>query len=188
MAQISYDMKIVRMLLNERIHPRAIAKKLKTNHMTITRALSKLLKKNVVDFIQQGKNKSFFLKDTVEAKGFIFMSEYYALINILEKYPALRKIIDKIQKDKRIKMAIIFGSFAKSVAKKDSDIDIFIETDDINLKKGYSLINSKLSIKIGKLNKDNLLAKEIEKNHAIIKGVESYYKSFFEEASQGKET
>lgn len=183
MAQISYNMEIVRILLKERIHPRAIAKKLNTNHMTITRTLNSLLKENVVDFVKQGKNKSFFLKNTIEAKSYIFMSEQYVLIKTLKKYPNLRKIIEKIQKDKRIKLAIIFGSFAKGIAKKGSDVDIYLETNDIKLKKEYSLLDSKLSIKIGKLNKDNLLVKEIEKNHVIIKWVESYHKSFFEKTS-----
>jgi hypothetical protein len=35
--------------------------------------------------------------------------------------------------------------------------------------------NSKLSIKIGLYNKKNLLIKEIENSHIIIKGVEEFY-------------
>ena len=42
----------------------------------------------------------------------------------------------------------------------------------------WKKINSRLSIKIGKYNKDNLLIKEIEKNHVIIKGVEIFYEKY----------
>ena len=92
-------------------------------------------------------------------------------------------IIEKIQNDKRIRLAILFGSYAKGLAKKDSDIDIFIETNNKKIKDDISLIDSKLSIKIGKYNKSNLLIKEIEKNHVIIKGGEYYYErnQFFKE-------
>ncbi len=72
-------------------------------------------------------------------------------------------------------MAILFGSYAKLIAKKQSDIDLYIDTDDKKIKKDVELINTKLSVKIGRYDKDNLLIKEIEKNHVIIKGVELFY-------------
>ena len=59
-----------------------------------------------------------------------------------------------------------------------SDIDIFVETEKREIKKELELINSRLSIKIGKYDKKNLLIKEIEKNHVIIKGGELFYEKF----------
>ncbi len=72
-------------------------------------------------------------------------------------------------------MAIIFGSYAKELAHKDSDIDIYLETENRKIKKDIENLNSKLSVKIGKYDKNNLLIKEIKKDHIIIKGVEKYY-------------
>ena len=72
-------------------------------------------------------------------------------------------------------MAIIFGSYAKGLAHKDSDIDVYIETTNLQLKKDIEQLNTKLSVKIGKYNSTNILIQEIEKNHVIIKGVEQYY-------------
>ncbi len=175
MSQISYKLEIVRELMQGRIHIRGLASRLRINAMMISRKMNELVKENVVDFMAEGKNKSFFLKDTIEARENCYLSEKYALLMTLEKYPNLRKLIDRIQKDNRIKLALLFGSYAKGIAKKDSDIDIFIETENTEIKKEYNLIDSKLSVKIGNLNKDNLLVKEIEKNHIIIKGVEDYY-------------
>lgn len=175
MSQINYNMEIVRKLLKSKIHIRGLAKELNTNAMMISRKLKDLFKGNIVDFAAEGKNKIFFLKDTIEAKSSMLMAENYALLRTLNQYPGLRGIIEKIQNDKRVKVAVLFGSYAKGTAKKDSDIDVYIKSSDLSLKRELSLIDSKLSIKIGNLNKDNYLVKEIKKNHVIIKGAGEYY-------------
>ena len=88
-----------------------------------------------MDYEVEGKNKTYFLKRSTEAKAYIFMVENYKLVQIIKKYPNLRSVFEKIQQDSRIKLAILFGSYAKGTAKPDSDIDIFIETNDRKIKK-----------------------------------------------------
>ncbi len=175
MEQEDYKLEIIGELLKEENHIRGIAKKLNINHMTILRKIKELEKENVLDYKEEGKNKKYFLKNTVEAKNYIFISENYKLNQILERYPHLREIIEKIQKDSRIKLAVLFGSYAKGIAKDKSDIDVYIETKSFSLKKELSLLNSRLSIKIGEYDKESLLIKEINKNHVVIKGVELFY-------------
>lgn len=175
MEQKDYKLEAVSLLLKESNHVRGIAKALNTNHMIISRKTRELEKGNVVDFNQEGKNKKYFIKETAEARAYALMAEQYKLLKALSSYPQLRAVIEKIQKDKRIGLAILFGSYAKSLANKNSDIDIYIETKNKNIKKELSLIDTKLSIKIGSYSKDSDLIKEIEKNHVIIKGVERYY-------------
>jgi len=175
MEQKSYKLEIINILLKENSYVREIAKKLNINHMMIVRKIKELSKENVVDFTQEGKNQTYFLKKTAESKVYIFITEQYNLLQTIAKYPGLRNLIEKIQGDKKIKLAILFGSYAKGLAGKDSDIDVFIETKNKNLKKELALIDSKLSIKIGTYNKENNLIKEIDKNHVIIKGIEYYY-------------
>ncbi len=175
MEQKSYKLEIINALLKRNNHARAIAKHLNTNHMNIVRKIKELSKDNVVDFRQEGKNKTYFLKKTAEAKVYILMAEHYKLIKILQDYPQLRAIIERIQKDKRINLAILFGSYTTGLAKKDSDIDLYIETKNIKIKKELSMLDSKLSIKIGKYDRETDLIKEIEKNHVIIKGTGEYY-------------
>ena len=172
MEQKNYKLEIVSLLLREENHIRGLAEILNTNHMTVLRKVKELQKENVVDFCQKGRNKTFFLKKTAEARAYAHMAEHYKLINVLNKYPSLRSIIDKIQKNKKIELAILFGSYAKGLAAKDSDIDIYICTADRKLKNELSMADSKLSIKIGKYDRQDNLIKEIEKNHVIIKGVE----------------
>ncbi len=103
------------------------------------------------------------------------MSENYTLLKVLAKYPTLRSIVEKIQKNKKIKLAILFGSYAKGLAKQESDVDVYIETGNKKMKEELELVDYRLSIKTGKFSADNLLIKEIIKNHIILKGTEDYY-------------
>ncbi|MDD5087042.1 MAG: nucleotidyltransferase domain-containing protein [Candidatus Nanoarchaeia archaeon] len=182
MEQKNYKLEIINVLLKEKSHIRKIANKLNINHMMIVRKIKHLSNENVVDFTKQGKNQVYFLKKTVESRAYVFIAETSNLIKTISKYSELRSIVEKIQKDKRIKLALLFGSYAKGIAKKESDIDIFIETENNNIKKEFNLIDSRLSIKIGKYSMKNDLIKEIDKDHVVIKGVEYYYEKnqFFE--------
>lgn len=175
MEQKDYKLEVVNELLNNENHIRGLAKKLNINHMAILRKVRELEKENVVDYKEEGKNKVYFLKNTIEAKSYAFKTENYKLLKLLKKYPKLRNIIEKIQKDNKIHLAVLFGSYAKGIAKQNSDIDIYIETQDRKIKQEVQIIDTKLSIKIGGYDKSNLLIKEIEKNHVIIKGAEEYY-------------
>lgn len=179
MEQKDYNMEILNVLLDGKSHVRSIARRLSTNQMTVSRKLKKLLDKNVVDFKREGRNQVYFIKDSPEARAFVIMAEQYKLLKCIDKYPYLKSIVKNIQNDRKIRLAVIFGSHAKGLAGKSSDIDIFIETSDRELKEKYSGMDSRLSIKIGKLG-SNSLSEEIEKNHVIIKGGEIYHEKFFE--------
>ena len=182
MEQKSYKLEIINELLNNSCHIRGLAKKLNTNHMCIARKVKELAKENVVDYNKEGKNKTYFLKKSIEARNYALLTENYKLNKLLKCYPDLRKIIENIQKDKRIGMAVLYGSYAKGIANHSSDIDIYIDTTNQKIKEELSLIDTRLSIKIGRYDKYNLLIKEIKKNHVILKGVEQYYEKnkFFE--------
>lgn len=177
-----YMLEIVNELMKNKGHVRRIAKKLGTNHMNISRKIKKLFEENVLDYEEEGKNKVYFLKKSTEAKAYVVMAENYRLVQTVKRYPDLRGIFERIQKNSKIRLAILFGSYAKGIARQESDVDIFIETNNKKIKRDIEMINTNLSVKIGRYDKSNLLIKEIEKNHVIIKGVERYYEKnkFFE--------
>lgn len=181
MSQNNYNIKIVESLLKRENHVRGLAKELKTNQTTIARKLNGLYGENVVDFHFEGKNKVYSLKKSFEAKQQCCIMEQYNLLSAIKKYPEMRIIAQKIRENEKIQIAVLFGSYANGTAAKDSDIDIYIDTKDSNLKKEVELINSKISVKMGTYDKSSILIKEIEKNHIILKGTESYYEkhSFF---------
>ncbi len=175
MEQKDYTMEIVKQLLREPCHVRGLAQRLSTNHMMVYRIVKKLMEGNVLDYRKNGRNTVYFLKGTTEAKSYAFMCELYKLLLLIAKHPDLRPVIEKIQADGRIKLAVVFGSYAKSLAKPDSDVDIYIETVKDEIKRDIQLVDSRVSVKTGRYDRQNLLIKEIEKSHVIIKGVEEFY-------------
>ncbi len=185
MSQNYYNIKITESLLRKENHIRGIAKELKTNQTTIARKLKWLYKENIVDFHFEGKNKVYSLKKSLEAKQYCCIMEQYNLLSAIKKYPELRIIAQKVRENEKIQIAALFGSYVKGTAAKDSDIDIYIQTKDGNLKKEIELINSKISVKIGAYDKNSILIKEIEKSHIVLKGTEGYYEkhSFFAQAA-----
>ena len=179
MEQKDYKLEIVDILVKGENHLRGIAGVLNINHMMVVRKIKELEGENVVDFKVKGKNKVYFLKENSESKSYVLMTEQYKLIRLLLKHPFLRDFVLKIQKDKKIKLALIFGSYSKGAETNSSDVDIYLETENRNMKKKYSSIDSKFSIKIGKWDEKNFLIKEIIKNHVLIKGGEIFYEKVF---------
>ena len=175
---------IVDLLLKGELHPRGIAGRLDTNHMTVIRTLNRLADENVVDFRTVGKNKIYFLKRTLEGRNSVMMTEYYKLSKAVGHYPVLRGIVLAVRGIHEVPLAVLFGSYAKGTAKPDSDIDLFIQSRDRGLKKDLEARNSRLSVKLGDIDVSNLLIREIVKDHVILKGVERFYgrTGFFEKA------
>jgi len=180
----SIESEIVLVLLRNKSHLREIARTLNESHSTILRKINELLKENVLDYKKEGTNKIFFIKNNLKSKNYIYSAEIHKLNSLLKKHPELSIILEDIKKDFSKGMIILFGSYAKGIPRKDSDIDIYLETNNNSLKNKIKAINSKLSIKIGKFDTKSLLIKEIIKNHIIIRGLEDFYErvEFFKEA------
>ncbi|MFH1211955.1 MAG: nucleotidyltransferase domain-containing protein [Candidatus Woesearchaeota archaeon] len=170
------DLEIVELLRKEPKHIRQMGQELEIIPSTVMRTMKLLEQENIVDFKRQGKNKVYSLKTTPEAKACLLMTEQYKLMKILQN-PELRRVIKELQEKNSGKLMVLFGSYAKGTQNKNSDIDIYIETDDRTIKENLKVISEKLSIKIGKLDKENPLTKEIIKNHVIIQNAERFYEA-----------
>jgi len=183
MAQKRYNMEldIVGLLLKEDSHLREIAKKLKESHSTVSRKLLNLKKENAVDYRKEGKNKIFFLKKNIISRNYVLQAELHKLAKILMHNPELGVIFEDILKKTDERLIILFGSYAKGLAKKNSDIDIYVDTESTNVKKVIEGIHSKINVKIGAFDIKSALIREIVKDHAIIRGIEIFYekKQFF---------
>lgn len=178
------ELEVILVLLKNKMHLREIARNLNESHSTILRKINELLKENVLDYKKEGKNKVFFIKNNLNAKNYVYSAEIHKLNNLLKRHPELSIILEDIKKNFSKGMILLFGSYAKGIPKKDSDIDIYLETNDNNIKTRVKETNSKLSIKIGKFDNKSLLIKEIIKNHIVIRGLEDFYErvEFFKEA------
>ena len=180
----SLELEIILDLLRNKAHLREIARNLKESHSTVLRKINELLKENILNYKKEGKNKIFFIKNNLKAKNYIYSAEIHKLNELLKNYPELSVIFEDVKKNFKKGMIILFGSYAKGIPKKDSDIDIYLETKDNKVKNKIKEINSKLNVKIGEFDTKSLLIKEIIKNHIVIGGLEEFYEriNFFEEA------
>jgi predicted nucleotidyltransferase len=166
---------IVALLLKEDLHARAIAERLASNHATIIRKLRDLEQENVVDFRIEGKNKTYTIKRSLEGRNAAMIAELYRQSMVVSRYPVLRGIFDAVREVPDVPLALLFGSYAKGLATQESDIDIFLETADPSGKKQLELTHSLLSVKTGRFDTDDLLVREIMKDHIIIRGIELYF-------------
>jgi predicted nucleotidyltransferase len=173
MEQKAYN--IAPLLLRDRTHVRSIARELHTNNTTVSRTMKALEADNVVSFRAEGKNKTYELKKSIEARAFVLAAEQEQLPKAIKKYPQLRNIVEFVQGEKQIALAILFGSYAKGTPTQESDIDLFIETKKLSLKRELELLNTKLSVTIGTFSPQSALGREIIKHHVILKGVELFY-------------
>lgn len=166
---------IIVLLLKEDLHPRAIAEKLSTNHVTVLRKLRDLEQENVVDFRTEGRNKTYTIKQSLEGRNAAMIAELYRQSQVVGRYPVLRGIFEAVRELPDVPLVLLFGSYAKGSATKESDIDIFLETADPAGKKQLEQKHSLLSVKTGRFDRDDLLVREIMKDHVIIRGVEVYF-------------
>ncbi|MCD6246838.1 MAG: nucleotidyltransferase domain-containing protein [Candidatus Diapherotrites archaeon] len=169
------EFELILSLLKKDNHARGLSKLLKYPHATISRKLNRLLKENVLDFRREGKNKVFFIKNTLQARKYVFMAEHYKFLKLLKRYPELEAVFEDILKTTKERLVVLFGSYAKFVAGPESDIDIYIETNNTKVKKQVEMVNSKIRVKTGLFNINSKLIKEIIKNHVIVRGVEVFY-------------
>lgn len=166
---------ILCIILKGPLHTRGIADALGTSHATVLRKLRILVDENVVDFTIEGKNKVYYLKKNIEGGNAALTAELYKLSRLVSQYPLLRGMLQAVMAERGVKLALIFGSYAKGTAHQESDIDLFIETDDRDVKKRLEGQYSTLSVKIGRFDTDHPLVREIIKDHIIVKGGEEFF-------------
>lgn len=169
------ELAIVELLLRAENHVRGIAKKLNEPHSTILRRLNHLRNEKVIDAKREGKNRIFYLKRNLISHNYILQAELYKLTKLLRYNPELSIVFEEILKKTDEKLIMLFGSYAKGIAKKESDIDIYIETKNRNVKQVVEDIHSKINVKIGIFDPKSPLIKEIIKDHLIIRGIEVFY-------------
>jgi len=90
MKQISYN--IFSELTRSNNHVRGLAKALSTNPMTISRYLKELEKNNIVEFREEGKNKVYMIKDSLETGEFKKIVEHTKLMAVIQNNPRIRAI------------------------------------------------------------------------------------------------
>jgi predicted nucleotidyltransferase len=115
------------------------------------------------------------LKKSLEGRNAAITAELYRQSWLIAQYPRFRRIVRTVLDMQDVRLALVFGSYAKGTAHERSDVDLYIMTEDRTVKRGLEDHFSILSVKIGPFDTENPLIQEMIKNHVIIKGMEDYF-------------
>ena len=159
------------------IYIREVQHLLNVSPRTSQLILGDLEKKGVLESETKGKIRIYRLKINVTALNYLNLVENYKKLSLMQKNDIIREVIEKITP--HIKgIAAIFGSYAKGIEKKDSDLDLFIageynEREISKISKIYGILISIRACPLHKFNglvKTDTLLREILNNHVIVLG------------------
>ena len=173
---------------NKEIYGRELIKKVSISQKNIALTLGELEEQGILSSKKNGSLKYYYLnKQNPNTRKYLILAEIWKSIRFFEKNSKINHLFEKIEKSNNI--FCIFGSYAKGLEKRDSDLDVFIignvnvnvNVNDREIKKIADTYNINLSIKKGKksdfiemLKKSNPLMNEILENHIIISGYEEF--------------
>ena len=168
---------------NREYYIREVQKLLKISPRTSQLILNDLENKGILESKTKGKIKAYTIKRNSLSQRYIIFSEQYKAIAFLEKKLIIKEIIEKINPFIE-GIGIVFGSYAKDIAKKDSDLDIFVigKYNKEKIKKVSKTYGIEISIKCYPLKTfeknlaNDILLKEILKNHIIFLNAEQFIK------------
>jgi predicted nucleotidyltransferase len=162
-------------------HIRAMSKLLDTSHVTILPHLKHLEQIKILQHEKVGRNKQYLLNKTnILTKYYLATTEQLATINYLEKNFIIKKLAEHLNNLDTATPIILFGSYAKSYATEESDIDLFCigtltKDQTRQIKKFETTFGKKINIKTATtenfntgLRTGDILIKEIVKNHIIL--------------------
>lgn len=179
--------------VNNQFTINAVSKQIKTTYKMTYKFMQKLIKEDLIKGEKQGKSTlcKFNYKNANEN---VFYVEALKTNSVLFKNKDLSILLNdlKAKYHNIFYTLILFGSYAKDMQTKNSDIDLLaIIPKSENIDKNERLINSQLSLSPLKTHlivvRDNdftqmlnnkqatNVAKEVINNHIIIKGIENYY-------------
>ena len=160
---------------DKRYGVREMARKLNINHQTALNHLNLLVENNILGYERKGRNKEVSLNlDNINTKLLMDAAEALKSYAFLAKEHKIKIIVQDIKK--AADTIVVFGSYAKGVYDKESDLDLLIlgkaDKHGINRIRGNSTLE--INIKYSTfdeferlLRKGNNLPVEILKNHLL---------------------
>ena len=156
----------------KQIYLRMISKLSDIPLKTTQDTLSFLEKERIIKSKVEGRNKYFGLNtDNIITKQYLLQTECYFTNKFLEKYPNFKTFLKEINTNTTL---IIFGSFARFMTSKDSDVDLLtISKNKIQLP-SHLLANKLHIVNLSEesfskaIDQGEPLIKEIIENHIIL--------------------
>lgn len=149
--------------------------------------LADLERRGIIESKKRGKIISYHLKKNGISRRYMTFCEEYKGISFLSGNALISEITEKIE-GCIDGIGVIFGSYAKGLARKDSDLDVFVigtydrkridaasQTYGIDISvKCYPLENFRKALR------GDILVKEVLKSHVAFLNAEQFIKEVFE--------
>ena len=186
------ELKIIDLLakdISKKFTINEIAKATKEYYSFVHKTIGKLTKDGVITKTKAGKAFLCSLNlDNERTLTMLQLSEIGKKADIFKKNKELRLVLEdfvnSLEPKSSILSVVLFGSYAKGNATKESDIDILLLTkSSLNVEKATKEIYAKYGKEINpvmmnsndfKKQKEKALIKEIISNHFILYGVENF--------------
>ncbi len=166
---------------NKGFYIREVEKLLGVSSRTALMTLDKLEKIGVLESKTRGKIKIYTFVKTGISKEYFLFTELYKKICFLKKNNLIKEILEKL--DVVFEgIVVLFGSYAKGIQKKDSDLDLFIvgvhnadKIKEVGRKYGVKInIKSYPMDVFKKVIAEDVLLREVTENHILINGAEEF--------------
>lgn len=160
---------------------REVAKLLSISPHTAQINLEDIEKKGVLESKTQGKIRTFKLRKSEHIKEYLLMTELYKKLMFMQKELVISEFITKAT-PYISGIGILFGSYTKGLATKESDVDLFI-VGEYNQKKVAELgkeYGLEINVKNYSLDtfkshfRDDVLIREILNNHICLVNAEEF--------------
>lgn len=161
---------------NSRVYGREIAKRYKLNQKTIANTLNKLEKNDILKYKIEGKNKYYFLNSfNPLIKELVQTIEVEKKADFLKSHKSIAEFIRKIEQ-KSEGIVVLFGSYARGTADKESDLDLLIigKSNLEDLEKSFGKKLNVVKSTKEKFDMNNPFIQEVLGNHIVLKGAEEF--------------
>lgn len=169
---------------HKQFYLREISKCTKIPLKTTQNLTAFLEKNNILKSSTRGKNKYFKINlDNIQTKFYLLQAEICRTILFLEKYPLFKTFLKGLKTNDTV---IVFGSFAKLAAGKNSDVDLLIipkEEQELPMHLlPYKIHDVRLTEAsfIKSMEKQEALTKEVEENHVVLNNHSFYVNSMWD--------
>lgn len=160
---------------------REVEKLLKISPRTAQLILEDLESKGIIESKFRGKIKAYKLRVCEFSKRYMVFVEQYKSITFLDSKPLIKEVIGRIINHIE-GIGLVFGSYAKGLEKKGSDLDIFVagKFDDAKIRKISNIFGIEISVKcyplklFEKSKKDDILLNEVLKDHVVFVNAELF--------------
>ena len=165
------------------LHLRRIARETSVDVKAVQIQLRRLEVVNVLSSLVRGKNKEYHLNlNNPVTKYYLILAETFISVRFLGRNFLVKKMVSEVVEGLR-GVVILFGSHAKGLERKNSDVDLLVLTErrldgGVSAETG-SPLSGRLSVKtmsrarfVRGLDENDPLVREVVSDHVVLKGLD----------------